>query len=62
MWWFLVFSILREKVNLVLEGDLEFGLYCYMLGIAIVKLEWCFKIFVVVYVDFFICFYFVEKE
>lgn len=33
-----------------------------MLGIAIVKLEWCFKIFVVVYVDFFICFYFVEKE
>lgn len=55
-------SILREKANLVLEGDLEPGLHRYMLGIAIVKSEWRSKIPAVVHVDFSTRSHLVEKE
>lgn len=62
MWRPLAPSILREKANLVLEGDLEPGLHRYMLGIAIVKSEWRSKIPTVVHVDFSTRSHLVEKE
>nr|AEH57200.1 putative carbamoyl transferase [Prochloron didemni P1-Palau] len=62
MWRPLAPSILSEKAEIVLGGDLEPGLHRYMLGVATIRPEWRTKVPAVVHIDFSTRSHLVDKE